>query len=117
MQEKCQLPAGQYLLLTSSLQLFPAGLSVRSLFSVSPGQVCAGNITRPSGPCNGDSGGPLVGLDREGRWRAVGLVSWRLAPSLPGGGCDGNTFTVFTRISHYLPWIADQMDLLPPLTF
>ena len=40
-------------------------------------------------------------------------LSWRLA----GSGCDGASYTVFTRISHYLPWIADQMGLLPPVYY
>ena len=79
--------------------------------SLSPGQVCAGDLNHLRGACNGDSGGPLVGQDSQGRWAAVGLVSWRLASS----GCDGATYTVATRISHYLPWIAEQMGLLPPL--
>ena len=82
--------------------------------SISPGQVCAGDLTHLRGACNGDSGGPLVGQDSQGRWAAVGLVSWRLAPGVEAGGCEGRSYTVFTRISHYLPWIAANMDLLPP---
>ena len=93
--------------LTSNFQLFSRRAGV---LSVSPGQVCAGDLSLLRGACSGDSGGPLVGRDTRGRWAAVGLVSWRLA----GPGCDGASYTVFTRISHYLPWIAQQMDLLPP---
>ena len=88
-------------------QLFPRP----GLVSVGPGQVCAGDLDHLKGACHGDSGGPLVGQDSQARWAAVGLVSWRLAAT----GCDGPSYTVFTRISHYLPWIADQMGLLPPL--
>ena len=50
-----------------------------------------------------------------GQMTAVGVVSWRNRAGSPGGGCSGDTLTVFTEISHYLDWIADQMDLLPPL--
>ena len=50
-----------------------------------------------------------------GRWAAVGLVSWRNAEDSPGGGCSGDTYTVFTEISKYLGWIASEMGLLPPI--
>ena len=50
-----------------------------------------------------------------GRWAAVGLVSWRTAADSPGGGCSGDTYTVFTEIGEYLEWIASMMDLLPPI--
>ena len=67
------------------------------------GQVCAGGIGEDiTGVCQGDSGGPLAGVDSDGRWTIVGLVSWRLAI---GGACNGRTYSVFTKISHYLPWI------------
>ena len=90
-------------------------LGLEMMFSMSPGQVCAGHLSRVRGACNGDSGGPLVGQDSEGRWSAVGVVSWRLGQAYQHGGCDGASYTVFTRISHYLPWIADNTNLLPPL--
>ena len=64
----------------------------------------------------GDSGSPLVVKTRPGQWSAVGLVSWRNRPGSPGGGCIGDTFTVFTEISRYLDWIARESDLLPPLS-
>ena len=51
----------------------------------------------------------------EGAWTAVGVVSWRNAAGSPGGGCQGDTFTIFTEIAEYLDWIADEMDLLPPI--
>ena len=64
----------------------------------------------------GDSGSPLVVKTGPGRWSAVGLVSWRNKAGSPGGGCTGDTFTVFTEISHYLDWIARETNLLPPLS-
>ena len=64
----------------------------------------------------GDSGSPLVVKTGPGRWSAVGLVSWRNRADSPGGGCTGDTFTVFTEISRYLDWIAGESDLLPPLS-
>ena len=64
----------------------------------------------------GDSGSPLVVKTGPGRWSAVGLVSWRNRADSPGGGCTGDTFTVFTELSRYLDWIARESDLLPPLS-
>ena len=64
----------------------------------------------------GDSGSPLVVKTGPGQWSAVGLVSWRNRAGSPGGGCTGDTFTVFTELSRYLDWIARESDLLPPLT-
>ena len=70
----------------------------------------------------GDSGSPLVVSDHQVsggtpvQWSAVGLVSWRNKAGTPGGGCTGDTFTVFTEISRYLDWIARESDLLPPLS-
>ena len=64
----------------------------------------------------GDSGSPLVVKSGPGQWSAVGLVSWRNKAGTPGGGCTGDTFTVFTEISRYLDWIARESDLLPPLS-
>ena len=47
-----------------------------------------------------------------GRWAAVGLVSWRTSAGSPGGGCSGDTYTVFTEIGEYLGWIAREMGLV-----
>ena len=63
----------------------------------------------------GDSGSPLVAHGRNGRWEAVGLVSWRTAAGNPGGGCSADTYTVFTEISYHLAWISGVMGLQAPL--
>ncbi|MFY1829610.1 trypsin-like serine protease [Myxococcus fulvus] len=49
--------------------------------------------------CQGDSGGPLVLAQADGAYVLHGLTSFGLGcgrPGLPG---------VYTRVSHYLPWI------------
>jgi len=47
-------------------------------------------------------------------WHLVGLSSWVVSPDEPGGGCGENTYTVFTEVSKYLSWIAEQFDMVFP---
>lgn len=66
--------------------------------------ICAQNGTNPDGgnadACQGDSGGPLVD---ETTGTLVGVVSW-------GYGCgDLGQPGVYTRVSTYAEWIADQV--------
>jgi secreted trypsin-like serine protease len=66
--------------------------------------ICAGVSTGGMDSCTGDSGGPLMGALIRGRgWAQVGLVSY--GPSECG---TANEFAVYTRISSYRQWIADN---------
>ncbi|XP_013793149.1 clotting factor B-like isoform X1 [Limulus polyphemus] len=72
--------------------------------SITRGQICAGLSEGDKDACQGDSGGPLV-LEESGRWTLVGIVSFGLncaEPGYPG---------VYTRVSHYIRWIAANTDL------
>ena len=62
--------------------------------------------------CQGDSGGPLVTTARTTRhrakktgWSLIGVVSWGL------GCARENTYGVYTEVSHYLHWIADNYGM------
>lgn len=51
----------------------------------------------------GDSGGPLQCSRKDGRWFLAGITSF-------GFGCGKPGYPdVYTRLSHYLPWINKQI--------
>ncbi|XP_011816037.1 PREDICTED: tissue-type plasminogen activator isoform X3 [Colobus angolensis palliatus] len=78
--------------------------------TVTDNMLCAGD-TRSGGPqanlhdaCQGDSGGPLVCLNG-GRMTLVGIISWGL-------GCGRKDVPgVYTKVTNYLDWIQDNMQL------
>ncbi|XP_071454280.1 serine proteinase stubble-like [Hetaerina americana] len=61
--------------------------------------LCAGEASMDS--CSGDSGGPL--MVNSGHWTQVGIVSW-------GIGCGKGQYPgVYTRVTHFLPWIMKNL--------
>jgi len=76
-------------------------------FSVSDNMICAGLPEGGKDSCQGDSGGPLVVFDNErDRWRLVGIVSW-------GIGCaQADRPGVYTRVSGFGDWIADETGIV-----
>uniref|UniRef100_A0A8C5KGB0 Peptidase S1 domain-containing protein n=1 Tax=Jaculus jaculus TaxID=51337 RepID=A0A8C5KGB0_JACJA len=68
--------------------------------------VCAGGDGVTSA-CNGDSGGPLNCQAENGSWEVRGVVSFGSA-----SGCNTRKKpTVFTRVSSYIDWINEKMQL------
>ncbi|XP_063705764.1 serine protease snake-like isoform X2 [Culicoides brevitarsis] len=64
---------------------------------INEGQLCAWDPTFKKDSCQGDSGGPLH-IFRNSTSFVVGITSF-------GVGCASQLPGVYTRISHYLPWI------------
>ncbi|CAF1426433.1 unnamed protein product, partial [Didymodactylos carnosus] len=61
-------------------------------------QLCGGTPQFHMDTCQGDSGGPLM-YQANGQWHVSGVVSY-------GNGCAFKDFPgVYTRVSHYIPWI------------
>ena len=50
----------------------------------------------------GDSGSPFVCQDDNNVWTLAGIVSWG------NGVCS--TYSVFTKVSHFVSWIHNVID-------
>lgn len=73
--------------------------------SIAPSLICTSSKDGDKGACNGDSGGPLMLLDKNNRWKVIGLVSWGRR------GCNPEFPTVYTRVTHFLEWINMHSSL------
>ncbi|XP_014052544.1 transmembrane protease, serine 2 isoform X1 [Salmo salar] len=70
---------------------------------VTASMICAGTLAGGVDSCQGDSGGPMVA--KEGSvWWLVGDTSW-------GIGCAlRNKPGIYGNVTHFLPWIYEQMQ-------
>lgn len=74
---------------------------------VTDNMLCAGLKAGGKDSCQGDSGGPLMTFDNStATWKQVGIVSW-------GQGCaEPNYYGIYTQLSHYADWVAQQIPVL-----
>lgn len=74
-----------------------------NVYTVDESQICAGDDSGLADNCEGDSGGPLQ-YPGKGAFVIHGIVSWGLSTcgkeKAPG---------VYTRVSHYVDWILDNL--------
>jgi secreted trypsin-like serine protease len=80
-------------------------ISIEAPRGITPNMICAGD---PQGgwlkdSCQGDSGGPLQVIHPRNQclFQIIGITSF-------GRGCANiNSPGIYTRVSHYLPWIEN----------
>nr|XP_057921678.1 atrial natriuretic peptide-converting enzyme isoform X1 [Doryrhamphus excisus] len=76
--------------------------------TITPRMLCAGYEAGTVDSCMGDSGGPLVceeqAVGAAGRWTLFGLTSW-------GSVCFSKVLGpgVYSNVSHFTPWIQQQI--------
>lgn len=73
---------------------------------IDPGMLCAFSAFNGIDVCEGFAGGPLMIADGKGRFKALGMVSWAEGCATP------NKPTVYTHLSHYIPWIESKIGSL-----
>ncbi|XP_042235338.1 uncharacterized protein LOC121875056 [Homarus americanus] len=64
-----------------------------------PTHICSSDRDEGDTPLLGDSGGPMMQQLPDGRWVAVGIVSF-------GSICDFGEPVVYTRVPAFIPWIT-----------
>jgi transmembrane serine protease 9 len=71
---------------------------------ITDGMLCAGFPQGGQDACQGDSGGPMF-MDVNGEVTLTGVVSWGFGCAQPGSP------GVYARVSHYLGYINNDMDI------
>lgn len=77
--------------------------------SITERMICAGVPEGGIDSCQGDSGGPLV-VNDNATWKQVGVVSFGQGCAAPG------FFGVYARVTEFIAWIGESVDLGPAAT-
>ncbi|KAJ3649363.1 hypothetical protein Zmor_021113 [Zophobas morio] len=64
-------------------------------------KLCAGFLNSSTSVCQGDSGGGLVARYKK-RYYIIGIVSVSPRGESASGGCNSQTYTLYTRFSYYI---------------
>jgi len=81
-------------------------IEINSWTNITEDMICTGNLHNGGvSTCHGDSGGPLILND--GPATLVGITSW-------GYGCEAeaNTTEISTRVTSYLDWIQETLEMI-----
>ena len=73
---------------------------------ITAAQICAGGGAEST--CQGDSGGPILAHGPDGQHYQIGITSWGVGTNEVSCGISP---TVFTRVSAYVPWIEQYVEL------
>jgi secreted trypsin-like serine protease len=85
-------------------------LVAKAPIPMSENMICSGTYEGGKSSCNGDSGGPLVVPLEDGSYIQAGIVSWGLSAS-SGKGCDETaTFSAYTNIANFVPWLNEVIE-------
>lgn len=85
----------------------------RAPIPISENMICSGTFEGGKTSCNGDSGGPLVVPLENGSYIQAGIVSWGLSAE-GGAGCEETaTFSAYTDISRFVPWLNEVITANP----
>ena len=86
-----------------------------------PGTICATEIYEEFCPTSGESGSPLMVRDYRERFVAAGILSFvkgcsffefgEISEELSVLGQFSENPAVYTRLSCFLPWVAEQYDM------
>ncbi|XP_050079173.1 serine protease snake-like, partial [Anopheles maculipalpis] len=105
-------PVQSTVMMKVQLDEFPVGECVKAFKGdrkfkngIKDGQLCIGSIVEGRDTCQGDSGGPIQVVTNS-KSCSYGLV----AITSTGGICGiGNSKAVYTKVSHYIDWIEDNV--------
>jgi len=79
--------------------------------TITKNMLCAGHgASERQMACHGDSGGPFVCKQPSGNWVIQGVVSFG-----PASCSSSSGMSVFARVTEYLDWIKDNMNITPAL--
>lgn len=88
-------------------------LVAKAPMPMSENMICSGTFEGGKTSCNGDSGGPLVVPLEDGSYIQAGIVSWGLSAS-SGKGCEETaTFSAYTNIANFVPWLNEVIQTNP----
>ena len=88
-------------------------LVAKAPMPMSENMICSGTFEGGKTSCNGDSGGPLVVPLEDGTYIQAGIVSWGLTAT-SGHGCEETaTFSAYTNIANFVPWLNEVIETNP----